>query len=1673
MTSSCPIGANLDDPSNCALIADKEDDILLPFGGRSNDTILIDRSLFSSNLQSNLEQCDGTTSCKYVGFDFEQDTGTRFNNMKYDIDISQIGGSKGVFTKEGEVPPTMMVAPPGYKYDFMSINGVVLGSSCSYGGKIYNGYCRVEANHDYVLIGCTYFCDKSGYTPDGWTERAVLDCTTTRYCKKDLDLPTGSTTTGDILSCKTLCDAQSTCKGFNFNPILKQCTIYSDITGYSYNSATFSFTRHDFPKAEGKTIPDARDSVTYLGNTGNDCSEMTACNSNIAHVFDTPGVQSFSTSDIETCGFCPIKTVNKVASDYYVRDEVGKTTKYTQKNTALAAMQYSNVPNPNTTTASSLLSLYKITPYTGKQTRYIFITRSKNIIYVNAEHHDANTINPRTGEPATPGTGIFNFLFPINAVQFSFILDDGSIMATPPTLSQFGIENKITSIVGNGTTTTITTAMPHNSNVYDTIFLYGDDLPSPFLNPTIVSVLTVVPNPASTTGNVKPSVSFTFASEYSGSSSAAKIFFSKSKDRGIPAWDMIPVDYVTNGFQFRTTGSKYLKKNTATMYTQDTMPLFFDTRAGKPDKYSKDFADTVFVVEKVQVGTTYTRYECPAVSTNSDYGINVDKGHVFQTGDKCYVPPKLNTTTDGGFICSVTCPSGFSSSAGYSVIGGRNIGCLDSINKSDYCIKSPSPTTFTVDTPYDMIFDMFTSSGIYDYPENMIFQSLTGTKYLLENKRLRKIKNDIMYYYVIKNSGTENWNTLIVPSQEMMDDMPKGPDVTVPQDTGPDTDNNFYNVNVNVLNVNPVKSANYQNLTQKAWVTQILACPVGSYSTEGIKPCTVCGTGSTSTEDHKACECSDSMYFWNNTTNTCDLKGCTDNKYNLVNGKEPCTECVSGSTASPDHRACVCDSVANGINTWQPNTNTCTLVCNQGYTAYGNKCIDNLPNSIAQAALDLERQRIQFAFTPTSGAPPAAPTNANIQSAIMLEMQRVMDSLRNTGPTIDDATPSVQSSLDLEKQRVMNQFTPAGPMVDDITSTVRSQLDIIVSGTQKYSVPCNPGAGFYSATGFEPCFPCSACAAAPTNGTVTSTSCTPTTDTVCTYNCKSGFTTSGSGANTTCTCPAGSYIKDGTCVACSTCAADTTSIKYVASGCTTTNTTVDRTCTRSCQSGYYDKNGTCTACATCAAAPANGTVQTTGCTGTTDRTCTYPCNIGFYSKITNGVTSCSSCNGYSTLSTGKTSSYDCFEVAAYMCPTYFSDTTGYATASYYACAYSATYNKSGKTVYYTCPYGGYLFSVPNWGNYCGTPKQYYCNYTPGYTIKIADDSKPLCTTDCGYNRYKDPVTGVCQNCATCTSTNSVSSIYPTTAVGCGGTSAGSCAPTACINGYLLDSVTKTCRCFFGSYIKADGTCGACSSCPANTASTVYTGSGCNTIDTTSDRICTRTCQSGYYDNGTSCIACSTPTCSAAPTNGTVTSTSCTTTTDATCVYACKAGFTTSGSGASTTCTCPVGSYIKADGTCGTCAPGTYTYYTNASMCTTCRTVCAASETESVACTTTTNRVCVPTNVNTATTTCDAVPNTTSGQQCTGTSAGTRGTYTTYTNGQWTGTNRDCSYTATTYNMNEVAVVMSGSTKYQCRSILSSTSSVTYTGKANSWTCPSGYGPPINVIPSTPYCTYTG
>lgn len=1370
----CVNGASLSDPTNCALLADKDDDVLGPFERDTDVPVEIKRQFFSSNLQSTLSECDGT-SCKYVGYDFQFDTGQKYDNLSYVIDISQSGGDKGVFSNVNAVSPTMMVAPPGYTYNTLAFQGTpaVRNAECPYGSS-YNPnsrLCFVEAipvspNACEVFNRSVYRCPTGGFTPRGWSDDAVLECGT-RYCSK---VPvTHADTVSGIEACKELCDAEPGCKGFNFAPYLhsENCQLLTAITGDSAALNSVGFKRHDFPMAEGKTNPDAKDSLTYLGDTGNDCNDMAMCNSNIANVFDTTVVAGMSTTDIEACGYCPVKTVKKLGIEYYVRDEVGRSTKYTTRDSALQALTYTNISNPATTlSADSLLGLYKATSYMGTLTRHIFITRQKQIIVLHAEHMD-------TQNPKNPYNSFYNQKYtgsvkPFDAVAFCFVKEDGTLKETSSQIYQYNLNNAIISIRGDGRITTVKTLMTHELAAGSRIMLYGDDLPREFP----MQMITIVDSVSQgdlvinlTSGQYLDSNTFSFPSSYVGQTTRPKIFYVEDPSNGIPSWRIEQVNYVTNGFRFYFD-YKYLKRATRTDYETsgsvvNQFPPLFEIDDTNPDKYTKEFAETVFIIEPVSdIGSRYTMYSCPAYNVSSKCGMTLSQGPSFQFEQKCVAPPEFSPATEGILGCNgihkVQCPSGIGSiNIGYvDAINGRVLMCTGgngacgTTNTDNWCSSIGTATTFTVDTVYDRIFDLLTGSRIYNFPGNLVLRSPMGERYVLESKKLRRVKNDLMMYYIIKNSGTDQWNTIVVPSQDLIDDMPKGPDMTVlpGQDIGPDIDTGatLYDPATNAFDPNFTK--NNQGQTLKAFLVQILACVGDTFSSEGIKPCTQCVQGSTATADHKACECTDSRYFWYDRENKCLPRQCEGNTFNVDTGAEPCTPCVTGATATSDHKGCVCPTVANGTNAWSTD-NKCTLTCNQGYNLKtlpdGRRaCIDPLLDAMVQSALELERVRAIASFygkIPSPSAPPGIPNS------------------------------DVQVSLNRERDRIMMQGRPSAPPYNPLDPTeVQNNLNLLVIKASTFRGICAPGGGFYSTSGYEPCTPCSTCTA-PSNAyaSVTSSGCSTGKDnTTCTYACSPyGFTASiPAGQSMTCSCPANTTLgqasvqvsstltqlvtacvcipgyasatsgygpctqcEDGktyttsygstSCRSCTTCVAG----KYVTRACSTTQNRTCGSCTAGtnfsdttnaasctpcgtiCISGSYktgnctaNSNITCTPCTACAAAPSYATLTTGGCTGSNDTTCSYTCNTGFTSSGSGPTISC-------TCPTGNwIDTNTCKLCTTCVAPTstYAKLTTGGCTGSTdttcsYACNSGFTSSGSGSTITCTCPAGNWINSSLN------------------------------------------------------------------------------------------------------------------------------------------------------------------------------------------------------------------------------------------------------------------------------------------------------------------------------------------------------------------------------------------
>ena len=403
----------------------------------------------------------------------------------------------------------------------------------------------------------------------------------------------------------------------------------------------------------------------------------------------------------------------------------------------------------------------------------------------------------------------------------------------------------------------------------------------------------------------------------------------------------------------------------------------------------------------------------------------------------------------------------------------------------------------------------------------------------------------------------------------------------------------------------------------------------------------------------------------------------------------------------------------------------------------------------------------------------------------------------------------------------------------------------VISGGVCNTTACVPGST-YSQSGYAPCTPCkqvSACSPnALTGGSVTVGGCTPTGTNpgTCTYTCNEGFTTSGSGSATSCTCPGGKYINGSNqCVFCtqlSSCPANTTSTAYSIIGCS--GTTGPGTCGAACNPGYTDVSGMC--CIVCPANTTSTAYTRSGCTSSTlPGTCGFTCNTG-YTNV-NGTCSAVACeDGKTFSSTGKEpcttcSSRSCTGDKWYTVCTVKAD-SGFCQART-TCTDGTSFqtNTPGPTEDRTCK----LCQV------CKTPD----NATDASTGCSGTDDR-TCGFSCKAGYYKNAAGTGCTACDAGTYSLAGATSCSACPVGTYNPNTGQSSCYSCGTGSYQDKTGQTSciRCIAGTYQPNRGasSCSPCRSCSnmANSTSTAY---GCAyTSQTSDDRTCTYDCNNGYY-----------------------------------------------------------------------------------------------------------------------------------------------------------------------------------------------------------------------------------
>jgi hypothetical protein len=168
-----------------------------------------------------------------------------------------------------------------------------------------------------------------------------------------IDFQSASVTGGNLLlappvktvdECANQCDDTPTCTGFNFGGLdtLPVCELVRDAkTTREYVDQKVGFVKETIPTAQ--TGDGNNPTGTDLTNQGAYCEDAPACNRDIARVINENGsatdpITSFSTSDIESCAYCPVRKYNRAG--HVTTNEVGVSKGNASPADAIAQLQY-------------------------------------------------------------------------------------------------------------------------------------------------------------------------------------------------------------------------------------------------------------------------------------------------------------------------------------------------------------------------------------------------------------------------------------------------------------------------------------------------------------------------------------------------------------------------------------------------------------------------------------------------------------------------------------------------------------------------------------------------------------------------------------------------------------------------------------------------------------------------------------------------------------------------------------------------------------------------------------------------------------------------------------------------------------------------------------------------------------------------------------------------------------------------------------------------------------------------------------------------------------------------------------------------------------------------------------------------------------------------------------
>jgi hypothetical protein len=316
----------------------------------------------------------------------------------------------------------------------------------------------------------------------------------------------GSNLTATVDVCGQACSKNPSCKGFNFYFGSSNCTFYSSISDSEpgYDPARGSFIRDPHILTAEKNTNRIR--YTNLTESGATCATMPACNTDILSLIGQIGstVQSFSTAELDSCNSCPIRSVAKQGSLYTLTNEANIVSNVTTIQAVQSAMPFTDT---RTVTHINVMNggNFIIRPYFKPETTATVNIRPGGGLYSNwaqiwmGSEPFAAGIVPKNCDtvcdPSPPGM-CFSYFRPL-----------------------YALTTKVTNVRTGEICVTTAKGTYYNKTCNGSCGT-GTDL-----------------DPGTTTG------SYPFAHSSSG-------------NPDLLYWELIPVDWVPNGFYIRSMGSE-------------------------------------------------------------------------------------------------------------------------------------------------------------------------------------------------------------------------------------------------------------------------------------------------------------------------------------------------------------------------------------------------------------------------------------------------------------------------------------------------------------------------------------------------------------------------------------------------------------------------------------------------------------------------------------------------------------------------------------------------------------------------------------------------------------------------------------------------------------------------------------------------------------------------------------------------------------------------------------------------------------------------------------------------------------------------------------------------------------------------------------------------------------